>query len=118
MNTQLPYGRIRLQRGSYATTSDSQRVALIRLIVEKNVGLQEAATKLDIKLSTAKSVIDLYEKTGRIRKSYCNDGLPSTKKLERMRESGLEKPEADEITDNLVKLIEELETKQKGLIED
>ena len=64
----------------YGTTSDEQRVALIRLVVQMKVHVRDAALKIGMKYSTAKSILKLYENTGRIKKMYCSDGLSSIRK--------------------------------------
>lgn len=70
----------RSPRGKYSTTSDMQRVELVRLIVEEKTKLVDAAKILGMKYSTAMSIIDLFKQTGRVAKQHNGDGIKATNK--------------------------------------
>ena len=103
-------------RGSYATTSDSARVALVRLVVDKNLSIKTAAVKLQMNISTAFSVMALYERTGRIQKKYCNNGLPSPKKISEMQKQGIMEPIGEAINYQTIQAILTFEQSKKALI--
>ena len=80
MNSELTETLELLPRSRYGTTSDEQRQTLIRMVMTDNIQVSIASRKLGLKYSTAKSIITLFQTTGRVSKRYCNDGQPSAKK--------------------------------------
>lgn len=58
----------RRERHPYNQVDTEQRVALLNLVERDGLIIKEAARKLQINYSTAKTILQLYKRTGRIEK--------------------------------------------------
>ena len=73
-------------RGSYSPSTETQRAALIRLVIDKRMTIKDASNKVGVKYSTGKSILNLYQRTGRVSKKFCNDGRPDFKERQVSKE--------------------------------
>jgi DNA-binding MarR family transcriptional regulator len=60
--------RKRRQRQPYNQVETNQRQVLLDLVQRDGLIIKEAARQLDIKYSTAKTILQLWKRTGRIEK--------------------------------------------------
>ncbi len=63
--------QIRSKRYKYAKVMNEERHKLIDAVIGHGVGVQLAAENLGIKYSTAKTIIQIYKKTGRTERKEC-----------------------------------------------
>jgi hypothetical protein len=81
-----PQKQKRPKRGNYSFVDNNTRDILIDMVIENNKTIREACTILKLKYTTAKSVLTVYKKNGRVhRLGNCEEtrlkNLISTNKL-------------------------------------
>lgn len=73
--------KTRKKRKPYSSINSEVRRVLLVLVKDKNYSIKEAAQKLNINYSTAKTILQLFRRTGRIDKidkpDYMIPGLDS-----------------------------------------
>ncbi len=60
--------KIRKKRNPYHSINSSIRRVLLFLVKDQNYSIKEAAIKLNMNYSTAKTILQLFRRTGRIDK--------------------------------------------------